>query len=328
MMRSLALAVTANLLFIAGVSSAASSATTNWTVVVGGQTPDISVYANGFFPRELTIHTGDTVGFQFAGFHNVTFLSGAAPPAFAIKDGNGYQGNPQVFFPAGSSTYDGTGFRSSGVTPGDKPFSYSLTFTKPGRYEYACTLHPGMTGIINVVDGDVSETPEAALARGKAEQSATLAAGMKAYDNLNAQTAGSNVAVTLVGNLQDRYSVLRFTHDPLIVPVGTTVTWTVADPFEVHTVTFASGAQLPQFITPQPQAGGMPKILLSGTALTPTSSKTYDGTGWINSGLLAATGAPSGAPTSFSLTFTKPGRYVYWCLVHDEAHQEGIIIVK
>ena len=60
--------------------------------------------------------------------------------------------------------------------------------------------------------------------------------------------------------------MLRFTHDPLTVPVGTTVTWTVNDPFEVHTVTFASGAQLPQFITPQPQPGGMPKILLATAA--------------------------------------------------------------
>ena len=114
-MRSMALAA-ASLLLFAGVSTAARSAATNWIVVVGAQTPDISVYANGFFPRELTIHTGDTVLFQFAGFHNVTFLSGAAPPPFAIKDGDGYEGNPQVFFPAGSSTYDGTGFHSSGVT--------------------------------------------------------------------------------------------------------------------------------------------------------------------------------------------------------------------
>jgi plastocyanin len=327
-MRSLALSATASLLLVAGVSSAARSAATHWTVVAGGQTPDISVYANGFFPRELTIQAGDTVVFQFAGFHNVTFLGGAPAPPFAVKDGNGYDGNPQVFFPAGSSTYDGTGFHNSGVTPSDKPFSYSLTFTKPGRYEYACTLHPGMAGIINVVDGAVPETPEAAVARGKTEQAATLAAGMKAYDSLNPQTTGSNVVVTLIGNLKDRYSVLRFTHDPLTVSVGTTVTWNVTDPFEVHTVTFASGAQLPQFITPQPQPGGLPKILLSGTALTPTSAKTYDGNGWINSGLLAAPGAPSQAPSSFSLTFTKPGRYVYWCLVHDEAHQEGIIIVK
>jgi plastocyanin len=185
-----------------------------------------------------------------------------------------------------------------------------------------------MVGVINVIDGAVTETPEAALARGKAEQAATLAAGTKAYDGLNPQTNGSNVAVAIVGDRQERYSVLRFTHDPLVVPVGTTVTWTVNDPFEVHTVTFASGAQLPQFITPQAQPDGPPKIVLSTTALTPTSAKAYDGTGWINSGLLAAPGAPSGSPSSFTLTFTKPGRYVYWCLVHDEAHQVGIIIVK
>jgi plastocyanin len=325
--RSVTLTAAASVTFFTAASSAASSAT-NWTVIVGGQTPDISVYANGFFPRELTIHTGDTVGFQFVGFHNVSFLSGAAAPPLAIKGSNGYEGNPQVFFPAGTSTYDGTGFHGSGIPPAGKPFIYSLTFTKAGRYEYACTLHPGMTGFINVVDGAVTETPDAALARGKAEQAATLAAGTKAYDGMNPQVTGSNVVVTLLGSNQDRYSVLRFTHDPLTVPVGTTVTWTVNDPFEVHTVTFASGADLPQFITAQPQPGGPPKIVLSTTALTPTSTKTYDGTGWINSGLLGAPGAPSQAPSSFSLTFTKPGRYVYWCLVHDEAHQEGIIIVK
>lgn len=324
--RSVALAA-ASVSSFAGASSAASSAT-NWTVIVGGQTADISVYANGFFPRELTIHTGDTVTFTFAGFHNVSFLSGASQPPFAIKDGNGYDGNPAVFFPAGASAYDGTGFHNSGVPPSDKSFSYSLTFTKAGRYEYACTIHPGMMGIINVVDGAVSETPRAALARGRAEQAATLAAGMKAYDSLNPQTTGSNVVVTLVGDRQDRYSVLRFTRDPLVIAAGTTVTWTVKDPFEVHTVTFASGGQLPHFIAPQAQPSGPPKILLSTVALTPTSAKTYDGTGWINSGLLAAPGAPGTSPASFSLTFTKPGRYVYWCLVHDEAHQEGIIVVK
>jgi plastocyanin len=325
-LRSVALGAAVLALF-AGTSSRASSAT-NWTVIVGGQTPDISVYANGFFPRELTIHTGDTVAFQFAGFHNVSFLSGAPQPPFAIKDGDGYDGNPQVFFPAGTSTYDGTGFHNSGVPPNDKPFSFALTFTKPGRYEYACTIHPGMTGVVNVVDGAVTETPEAALARGRTEQAATIAAGTKAYDNLKPQASGSNVVVTLVGDHQDRYSVLRFTHDPLVIAAGTTVTWTVKDPFEVHTVTFPSGAQLPQFITPQAQPSAPPKILLSAVALTPTSTQTYDGTGWVNSGLLGAPGAPGKAPSSFSLTFTKPGRYVYWCLVHDEAHQEGVIVVK
>jgi plastocyanin len=297
-----------------------------WTVIVGGQTQDISVYANGFFPREITIHTGDTVTWQFAGFHNVTFLSGAAPPSFAVKDGSNYYGNPQVFFPVGNSTYDGTGFHSSGAPPNDKPFSYSLTFTKPGRYEYACTFHPGMIGVVNVVDGAVSETPEAALARGRTEQAATLAAGTKAYANLNPQVTGSHVIVPLVGSREDRFSLLRFTHDPLVITTGTTVTWTIQDPFEVHTVTFAGDQKLPEFFGFQAQPSGPPKILLNGVALTPTSRTTYDGTGWVNSGLLAAPGGYS--PSSFSLTFTKPGRYVYWCLVHHDEGQEGVIIVK
>ena len=310
------------------MASPRAYAATNWTVIVGGQTPDISVYANGFFPGQLTIHTGDTVTWQFAGFHNVSFLSGAPPPAFAIQDGNGYDGNPQVFFPAGGSTYDGTGFFSSGVPPSDKPFSYSLTFTKPGRYEYSCTIHPGMSAVVNVVDGPLTETPQAALARGRAEQAAAVAAGVKAYQSLNPQTAGSHVTVTLVGDRQARFSLLRFTRDPLVIAAGTTVTWTVQDPFEVHTVTFASGGKLPEFITPQMQSGGPPKILLNAVALTPTSRTTYDGTGWVNSGLLAAPGSPGNSPSSFSLTFTKPGRYVYWCLVHHDAGQEGIVIVK
>jgi plastocyanin len=327
MMRACGFALAAGLVFFAGFLPAVSSAS-NWTVTVGGQTQDVSVYANGFFPREITIHTGDTVVFQFVGYHNVTFLSGAASPPFVVKDGNGYDGNPQVFFPAGTSTYDGTGVRGSGVAPSDKPFSYSLTFTKAGRYEYACTIHPGMTGIVNVVDGAVNDTPDAALARGKAEQTATLTAGTKAYESLTPQTSGSHVVVTLVGNLQDRYSVLRFTRAPLVISAGTTVTWTVNDPFEVHTVTFASGAPLPEFITPVAQPGGPPKIALSPLALTPTSATAYDGSGWVNSGLLGAPGAPGHSPSSFSLIFTKPGRYVYWCLVHDHANQEGIVIVK
>ncbi|HXN09018.1 MAG TPA: plastocyanin/azurin family copper-binding protein [Candidatus Acidoferrales bacterium] len=327
LIRLVPLAAAAALTFFAGVSAGASSAT-NWTVIVGGQTPDVSVYANGFYPRELTIHTGDTITWQFAGFHNVSFLSGVAPPQFAIKDGNNYYANPQAFFPAGVSTYDGTGFRNSGVPQGDKPFSYSLTFTKPGRYEYACTLHPGMTGVVNVVDGGVTETPEAVLARGRAEQAASLAAGTKAYESLSPQVTGSRVTVPLVGDRQARFSLLRFTHDPLVIAAGTTVTWTIQDPFEVHTVTFAGAGKLPEFFIPQAQAGAPPKLLINAVALTPTSTTTYDGTGFVNSGLLGLPGAPGNSPSSFSLTFTKPGRYVYWCLVHDHENQQGVVIVK
>src|ERR1700730_9390881 len=128
----------------ASVLQLRAAAAAHWTVIVGGHPADNSVYANGFYPRELTVQVGDTVTWQFDGFHNVTFLSGTTPPQFAIKDGDKMYANPQVFFPAGGNTYGGVGFRNSGTPQGDKPFSYSLTFTKSGRYEYACTIHPGM----------------------------------------------------------------------------------------------------------------------------------------------------------------------------------------
>jgi len=305
-----------------------AAAATNWTVIAGGHPADNSVYANGFYPRELTIQVGDTITWQFQGFHNVSFLSGATPPQFAIKDGDKMYANPQVLFRAGGNTYDGVGFRNSGTPQGDTPFSYSLTFTKPGRYEYACTIHAGMAGVVNVVRDPVAETPAAALGRGRAEQAASLAAATNAYQSLNPERNGSNITVRLVGSREDRYSILRFTREPLSISVGTTVTWTVNDPFEIHTVTFTNGDEHLEFIIPVPQPNGPPKLELNAAVLTPTIKTSYDGAGFVNSGLLFPAGNPANLPSSFSLTFTKPGRYEYWCLVHKDAGQRGIIIVK
>ena len=316
------------LLLTASALPLRATAATNWTVIVGGHPADNSVYANGFYPRELTIQVGDTVTWQFEGFHNVSLLSGAARPQFAVKDSKKTYANPQVFFRVGSNTYDGTGFRNSGTPQDDKPFSYALTFTKPGRYEYACTIHAGMDGVVTVVQDPVAETPAAALARGRAEQTASLAAATSAYQSSSPERNGSNVSVRLVGNHEDRYSILRFTRQPLVISAGTTVTWTVNDTFEIHTVTFTNGNEELQFIVPEPQPNGPPKLRLSDAVLTPTTRTIYDGTGYVNSGLLFPVGNPANLPSSFSLTFTKPGRYEYWCMVHKDVGQRGIIIVR
>jgi plastocyanin len=118
-------------------------------------------------------------------------------------------------------------------------------------------------------------------------------------------------------NSHQSYSVL--TREPLVVPLGATVTWAMRDTFEIHTVTFTSGEKPPQFAVPEQQPSGAPKVLLNPKAMTPTNTTRYDGTGYVNSGLLFPPGNAGKLPSSFSLTFTKPGRFDYWCLVHAEA---------
>jgi len=49
-------------------------------------------------------------------------------------------------------TYNGTGFKSTGGTDSFPPnlAGYSVTFTKPGTYPFACVVHPGMGGVVQV----------------------------------------------------------------------------------------------------------------------------------------------------------------------------------
>lgn len=314
------------LLASALVSTTPPKPPTQWTVIVGGATRDTSVYANGFFPRQIEIAVGDSITWTFEGFHNVAFLSGSAAPPFAVPEGDKLYWNPQMLLPVGGKTYDGTGYHNSG-TPATWPFSYTLTFTKPGRYMYDCTIHAGMRGVV-IVKGKVTGTPAAALQRGRAEQAASLAAGAARLASLEPEHQGDTLVLPLVGDTAKRYSILRFSRGPLTVRQGATVTWAMRDPFEAHTVTFSSGEKPPEFVVPEPQATGPPKVLLNPKAITPTGINHYDGAGYVNSGMLFPPGNPGHQPSSFSLTFTTPGRFEYWCLIHAETGQRATIIVQ
>jgi plastocyanin len=58
------------------------------------------------------------------------------------------------------------------------------------------------------------------------------------------------------------------------------------------------------------QKAGPPIIALTSQAALPTRGHTYNGTGFANSGFLYGKGK------SWSLTFTKPGTFTYYCLIH------------
>lgn len=312
------------------ISVHAESGTT-WTVAAGGVNKDSSVVSSGFFPHTLTVAVGDTVHWVFDRQwpdHTVTFLSGAQPPLPEVKQGRKSYLNPQVAFPAGGSTYDGTGYHNSGMPPDPtKPFSYTLTFTKPGTFVYLCLLH-GQEGTV-IVKSRAGDTPAQATARGQRELAAALRAGDHAYSQWRAVVKGKTVTIPLIGNAQERWSVLRFTPMPLTIARGTTVIWDMRDPQEIHAVTFpADQAGASNFIVPQPQPDGPPKLLENPQVVTRTPATQYAGDGLVSSGILFPPGIPGNPPTSYRLTFTKPGRFAYVCAVHAPQGMWGTIIVK
>ncbi len=120
-------------------------------------------FISEFIPRQITAKVGEKVTWNFVGGHTVSFDVPRYFPQYTVADDGGVTFNPQAYQPVGGpgapqeesetppvvdgGTWDGSGFRSSGSFYGGE---YSLTFTKPGRYKYACLIHPRMVGEILV----------------------------------------------------------------------------------------------------------------------------------------------------------------------------------
>src|SRR3990172_3487997 len=103
--------------------------------------------------HELRVLPGDTVTWTNRGAgapHTVSFLAdGTPPPLLAPGPGGLVIANPVVAFPTrGGPTWGGGTFVSSGMLmPGQ---SWTLTFTRPGTYEYLCLFHPSMASRVIV----------------------------------------------------------------------------------------------------------------------------------------------------------------------------------
>ncbi len=189
-----------------------------------------------------------------------------------------------------------------------------------------------MGGAVIVKPGVPGSSPSAELARGRREQARVLSAGSKVWSAKSGLRQGNTVLVPLVGDTKSRYSIFGYTRRPLTITRGTTVTWVMRDLFEIHTVSFQQGGQLPKplsEVVAEPQQQGPPKLSWNPLVVQRTESKTYDGTGYANSGIIFTKGfGPPNAPDSFSLTFTKPGRYTYFCWIHTIEKMQGVVIVK
>lgn len=305
---------------------AAAQSGQTFQVVAGGRSEAGKIELNAFFPRVLTVSTGDTVNWDLAGFHTVTFNAGR-PPLTDIIPGPGAGeltiGPAQFPFPPGptppTGPYDGTTQISSGPPNGDDGPPFTLTFTRAGVYTYVCSIHPGMEGAVTVLPSGsaLPETPAQATNRGDSD-AAGLIAGMNAYlpqvlPATGTAPGAATVHTGLVGFASaGGASVFRFLPDAITVRRGDLVEWTLADPLEIHTVTFLSGSDAPAFVEPRPNPMGPPTLVIPANVAGPAGSAVYTGQGYVSSGIVTP-------GNSFVLTFDAPaGVYQYQCLVHPQ----------
>ncbi len=297
-----------------------------FNVVVGTDVEADLIETNTFLPRAITISAGDTVNWRFGGFHTVTFPAGGPPPDFILPGpgaGEFHVGPGGFSFPPGpnppSGPYDGATPVNSG-TPQDDPADappFTLTFTTPGVYSYLCVVHIGMTGLVTVLPSGATlpETPSQVDARGLDEFHTAvgvvdgLAQGVTSAAAANAAgVAGHSIAAGL--NTPFGASKLAFLPDSVSVHRGDVVSFVNADTFNIHTVTFVSGGMTPDFTDVVPGPGGPPQIFIRANVASPTGGTSYNGSGFLNSGIMLP-------GQTFSVTIdAAPGTYTYICLIH------------
>ncbi|HZT96509.1 MAG TPA: hypothetical protein VFB34_06695 [Chloroflexota bacterium] len=132
------------------------------------------------------------------------------------------------------------------------------------------------------------------------------------------------------GHNNDNFTNALYTPDTLNIYVGDRVTFRTRDKIEPHTVTFGPQKTLDRlaanFITPIPGKNGPPTLAFENQVILPTTRRTYDGSGYANSGLLSSDYPGVLEHTAWTITFTKAGIYHYYCLIHFPG-MTGTIIV-
>jgi plastocyanin len=328
-----------------------------WNFNLGAQSTDGGKQAMAFLPNELWINQGDSITWtsKTEEVHTVSFLqqaNGGAPtggtmrPAFTAGCTGGSQGGLSVAT-ANPSSFNGSSCVNSDLLaesiPGHQ--SYTVTFPATGNYKLVCLVHRDMTGVVHVL-------PTAAALPHTQGDYDRLAADEK-HDliddagNAKAQNdtpgTGDNQVVTTgelvaTGGGKFYLAIMRFLPSKIVVHAGDTVEWTNTDPAEPHTVTFSppgvqgtplepgAGAQIG--VTPEidgARHGTLPNA--AGTATACGSGRSCFSPGLIGAALQDQTAQTALGVTRARVTFTTPGTYDYYCILHDDLGMVGTVVV-
>jgi plastocyanin len=295
---------------------------TTWHVIAGfsqllptdtGNTEAV----NQFYPRTLTIYAGDRVTWTVNAqneVHTVTFAPDAVLRKLedpqvqaAVKMIGGKQAlvaNPAVFFPSSpgplverDAGVAKTLLNCGAIGPAGAPTPQSCTITFPnvGTYAYDCLLHSGIPGNPDM-DGVIK----------------VIARPQPSAHNWTVW-AGTGNAIDANDGFWPPY---------LTIHVGDRVTWKSGGVL-FHTVSFGIDPRKVPIFVPAGQGPHGPILAFNPQIAFPQVPKDgiYNG-GVASSGIFGLGGNYANLPGQvylkavFSLTFTKPGTYTYYCLVH------------
>ncbi|MDP9357800.1 MAG: hypothetical protein M3R02_21430 [Chloroflexota bacterium] len=232
--------------------------------------------------------------------------------------------NPAAVFPSGGDVVDGTQFVNSGLDILRDPAApFVVTFPTPGTYEYQDLFFGSvMRGRIVVEErGAAVARAQAEIDQAVAEEEAALLERGRALiaehgqATATPQAGGPTPWDVLAGLTEGQIEIAAFLPAELTIKAGDTVRWTTErTELEVHTATFAGGAEPPELILVEPQEGGPPKLVINPEVLAPAGGPGYRGEGFTNTGFLST--AFPGFPAAAELTFEAPGDYPYYCAIH------------
>jgi plastocyanin len=308
---------------------------------------------NQFFPRVIKIHAGDRIRYSTHNFHTATYLGPASPGPIAFPDPSGskYSGivdstgapfwfnglpkfiyNPETFGPVGSPVVTPGAEHSTGVVaPSTGPTgSAVLSFPKAGTYKMFCLIHPGMSETVIVKAKKAKADTKVTAKTRIAKESTALWAATKALANTSVP------ANTVFAGVGSSATLLAFLPATLTVPAGTTVNFVNMSPSEIHNQAFGPSGWINQFMQQTdllplgPGASNQTSpVLIYGSEIgQPTYNGSNHGNGFLATGLTddQPGDPPTGLPQARSVTFTKPGTYGYYCLIHGPSMSGEIIV--
>jgi plastocyanin len=317
---SMALSIVSLAAFTAVPASAVTQ--TTWNVQVGGG--DFQATGlNRFYLSDITVHPGDLVNFNWAGFHTVTFNPPAGKSVLDYAFPPGLTGSTTLETPTtfvNGSLAGVAGGPGSGPPP---PFTLTIGANLPnGTYHYQCMLHQYMRGSIRVTRGELPSSDAENLVHANAQMAADLARAA-ALDARLTRRGNENQGEALVGGGNRVADFYKYYPSSITVHAGDEVTFKHNDPHDPHSITFGYANAKPPLSPPAELFASAP------------SPATYSG-GDLNSGYLSLpsqfkywhlAGVLPGFTqrAEYTIKFTKPGTYPFYCTLHGGIAPDGTV---